>query len=89
MLYAVVEPWFTTLIAAAGVRRVATSGGDSSSHAVEALGVESLEVAGSPIPGAPLCRIRSADRAIDGCEIMLKGGQTGGPDSFGRAMACQ
>ena len=62
-----------------GVRRVALVGGDSTSHAVSTLGVESLEVAGPLVPGASLCRIHSRDAAIDGVEITLKGGQVGAP----------
>lgn len=74
-------------VAATGLRRVVLAGGDSSSHAVSAMGVETLEVAGPLVPGAPLCRIRSDDAAVDGLEISLKGGQVGGPDYFARAMA--
>jgi uncharacterized protein YgbK (DUF1537 family) len=75
------------VIARTGVRRVALVGGDSTSHAVSTLGVESLEVAGPLVPGASLCRIHSRDAAIDGVEITLKGGQVGGPDFFARVFA--
>lgn len=74
-------------VAATGLTRVVLAGGDSSSHAVSAMGVETLEVAGPLVPGAPLCRIRSDDVAVDGLEISLKGGQVGGPDYFARVMA--
>lgn len=70
-----------------GVRRIALAGGDSASHAVAAMGVESLTVAGPLVPGAPLCRIASPDAGIDGVELTLKGGQVGGPDYFARVMA--
>lgn len=73
-------------IAATGLTRVALAGGDSASHAVSAMGVETLEVAGPLVPGAPLCRIGSPDGTIDGVEITLKGGQVGGPDYFARVM---
>lgn len=70
-----------------GVRRVALAGGDSSSHAVSQLGIEALEVAGPLVPGAPLCRMHSKEVALDGAEIVLKGGQVGGPDFLGRLIA--
>lgn len=71
-------------VAEGGFRRVVLAGGDSSSHAVSALGAETLEVAGPLVPGAPLCRIGSLDRVVDGLEISLKGGQVGAPDFFSR-----
>ncbi|TBW40848.1 four-carbon acid sugar kinase family protein [Siculibacillus lacustris] len=74
-------------VAATGIGRVVLAGGDSSSHAVSAMGVEALAVAGPLVPGAPLCRIHAAEGAIDGVEISLKGGQVGGPDYFARVMA--
>lgn len=75
------------LITKTGVSRVVLAGGDSSSHTVDAMGVEALAVAGPLVPGAPLCRIHSTDAAIDGVEMSLKGGQVGGPDFFGRVLA--
>ncbi len=74
-------------VAATDTRRVVLAGGDSASHAVSAMGVETLEVAGPLVPGAPLCRITAPDRRVDGVEISLKGGQVGGPDYFARVMA--
>jgi uncharacterized protein YgbK (DUF1537 family) len=74
------------VLAAGRVKRVLLAGGDSSSYAAEAMGVEALEVAGPLLPGAPLCRIHASDRAIDGVEVVLKGGQAGGADAFGRVM---
>jgi 3-oxoisoapionate kinase len=76
-----------TVVANTGVKRAALVGGDSTSHAVSTLGVESLEVAGPLVPGAALCRIRSRDAAVDGVEITLKGGQVGAPDFFARVFA--
>lgn len=74
-------------VAALGLRRIALAGGDSSSHTAEAMGIEALEVAGPLVPGAPLCRIHARDSAIDGAEVIFKGGQVGGPDFFGRVLA--
>jgi len=64
-----------------GVRRAVICGGDTSSHAVRQLGMEALTFAGLLSPGAPLCRAHSANPAMDGLELVLKGGQVG-PDNF-------
>ena len=74
-------------IKATGLERAILAGGDSSSHAVSAMGIKNLEVAGPLVPGAPLCRVHSADSAIDGIEISLKGGQVGEDNFFGRVMS--
>lgn len=74
-------------LAKTGVRRVVLAGGDSSSHAVSAMGIDAFSVAGPLVPGAPLCRIESSDPTVDGVEIALKGGQVGGPDFFARVLA--
>nr|WP_321456439.1 four-carbon acid sugar kinase family protein [uncultured Cohaesibacter sp.] len=73
-------------IKATGLKRAILAGGDSSSHAVSAMGIKNLEVAGPLVPGAPLCRVHSTDSAIDGIEISLKGGQVGEDNFFGRVM---
>jgi uncharacterized protein YgbK (DUF1537 family) len=68
----------------APVARVGIAGGDTSSHAVRALDAWGLAYAGTVAPGAPLCRLRSDVAALDGMEILLKGGQMGGDDLFER-----
>jgi uncharacterized protein YgbK (DUF1537 family) len=68
----------------ARVGRLGIAGGDTSSHAVRALDAWGLSHAGAVAPGAPLCRLRSDDAALDGLELMLKGGQMGGDDVFER-----
>jgi len=68
----------------AEVPRVAFAGGDSSSHAARALGVESLEMIAPLTPGAPLCRARAPGSPADGMEIAFKGGQIGTEDYFAR-----
>lgn len=70
------------LVRQAGLRRVVISGGDTSSHAASRLGIDALTAIAPLSPGVPLCRAHSTDAAIDGLEIALKGGQTGGPDFF-------
>jgi uncharacterized protein YgbK (DUF1537 family) len=37
------------------------------------------------VRGAPLCRLVADDRAIDGLEVALKGGQMGDADFFDEA----
>lgn len=74
-------------VARLGLTRVVLAGGDSSSHAVTAMGVEALGVAAPMVPGAPLCRLASADAVVDGLEVTLKGGQLGAPDYFARVLA--
>jgi uncharacterized protein YgbK (DUF1537 family) len=69
---------------AAPVTRVGVAGGDTSSHAVQALAPWALSWLGRPAPGVALCRARADDAVVDGLELMLKGGQMGGEDLFER-----
>jgi len=66
------------------LRRVAVAGGDSSGAVAAALDVQALTQQASLVPGAPLCRAWSDRPGRDGLEIVLKGGQMGGDDFFGR-----
>ena len=66
----------------AGLRRILFAGGDTSSHGVAQLGIDALTWAARIEPGAPLVRAHAADPAIDGLELVLKGGQMGGEDFF-------
>lgn len=74
-----------TILDQVDVRRAVVAGGDSSGDVASALGIEALTVAAELVPGAPLCRAWSALPRRDGLEIVLKGGQMGGPDFFGLA----
>jgi len=69
------------LVLRSGVRRVMIAGGDTSSHATRQLGIEALTFAALTVPGAPLCRGHSPEPALDGVEIVLKGGQVG-PENY-------
>jgi 3-oxoisoapionate kinase len=74
------------LIERAGLRRAVIAGGDTSSHALLQLGVYALTTR-LPLPstpGSPLCLAHSDDKAFDGLEIALKGGQVGGDDYFSK-----
>lgn len=67
--------------------RVVVAGGDSSGEIVNALGIQALTVTARLAPGAPLCRSWSHDPGRSGLELVLKGGQMGGDDFFGLALA--
>ncbi len=75
-----------TVMAEAKVRRAVLAGGDSSGYAVQAMGIEALEMSAPFVPGAPFCRIHSADPAIAGAEIVLKGGQVGSEAFFAHVL---
>jgi len=66
---------------AAPIGRLVVCGGDTSSHAVQQLGIHALTWAANIAPGGPLCRAHS-DGPLDGMEVVLKGGQVGGADFF-------
>lgn len=68
------------------LRRVGVAGGDTSSFALRALGPWALSWAGSLAAGVPLLRAHADDPALDGLEVMLKGGQMGPPDVFERLL---
>ncbi|MBI2510375.1 MAG: four-carbon acid sugar kinase family protein [Opitutae bacterium] len=71
------------LVESESLSRVLVAGGDTSSYAARALGVEAVEMIAPLAPGAPLCRAHSTSRAVDGLEVNFKGGQVGAPDYFG------
>ena len=70
------------VLQAVPLRRLGIAGGDTSSHAVQALDAWGLSYAAQLAPGVALCRLHSDDATLDGMEIMLKGGQMGGEDLF-------
>jgi uncharacterized protein YgbK (DUF1537 family) len=71
-------------MAVAGLTRdVAVFGGDTSSHALSAMGVRELRVSHQFVTAGPICR--TDDRAtVAGCRLLLKGGQVGPPDILRR-----
>ena len=71
------------LIESAGLRRAVVAGGDTSGHAARGLEIDALEFILTIAPGSPLCRASSRRPAIDGLEVVLKGGQVGRRDFFG------
>jgi uncharacterized protein YgbK (DUF1537 family) len=70
------------VLAAANVRRICFAGGDTSSHAARALGIESVQMLAPLVPGAPICRVSAPGSPIDNHEVNFKGGQVGGEDYF-------
>ncbi len=76
--------WLATVLNHASVRRVGIAGGDTSSLAVQALDAWGLSHLGQLSPDQALCRLHSNVPALDGLELMLKGGQMGPPDLFER-----
>ena len=70
------------LVEKSGVRRVLLAGGDTSTHAVQQLGLRALTFAAPLTPGAPLCRGHAPGSPFDGLELVLKGGQIGPGDFF-------
>lgn len=62
--------------------RTCIAGGDTSSLAIQALGLWGLSHIATLGPGAALCRTHADRAAMDGLEIMLKGGQMGQPTLF-------
>ncbi|QHE87285.1 four-carbon acid sugar kinase family protein [Hydrogenophaga sp. BPS33] len=68
------------------LRRVGIAGGDTSSLAVQRLGLWGLACQGVLAPGVTLSRARSDAPSLDGLELMLKGGQMGPLDMFERLL---
>jgi uncharacterized protein YgbK (DUF1537 family) len=64
------------------VRRICIAGGDTSSYAARALGIETLEMIAPLTPGAPLCRAVAPNSPADGCEVVFKGGLVGAENYF-------
>lgn len=63
-------------------RRVIVCGGDTSSRVTRLLGVEALSLAANPWGNVVLLRAHAADPAVDGLELLLKGGQVGADSLF-------
>jgi uncharacterized protein YgbK (DUF1537 family) len=73
--------------AAGTTRRLIVCGGDTSSRVTRLLGVESLSIAANPWGNVVLLQAHAGDPAIDGLELLLKGGQVGADDLFERVLA--
>lgn len=73
------------LIGQLTLKRLLVAGGDTSSYAARALGIEAVEMIAPLTPGAPLCIATAKGSAVNGVEICFKGGQVGGEDFFVKA----
>jgi uncharacterized protein YgbK (DUF1537 family) len=62
-------------------RDVVVCGGDTSSHALAAMGVSELRVSELFVTAGPICSADD-DSDVAGCRLLLKGGQVGGPSLF-------
>jgi uncharacterized protein YgbK (DUF1537 family) len=60
--------------------RVIVSGGDTSSRVVRLLGVRSLAIAANPWGNVVILTADAPGSAVDGVELLLKGGQVGDDD---------
>ena len=73
-----------SILETARLPRAVVAGGDTSGHALQAMGIYALTAIAPLAGGAPLNRA-SSDRAHANIETPLKGGQVGGIDLFCRA----
>ncbi|HEY1789487.1 MAG TPA: four-carbon acid sugar kinase family protein [Verrucomicrobiae bacterium] len=69
-------------LGSADVQRVCVAGGDTSSFASRALGIEALEMIAPLTPGAPVCKVSAPGSPADGHEFVFKGGQVGAENYF-------
>ena len=86
-LAAAVGQLLQRVLPGADLKRFVIAGGDTSTTAVKMLNIDALEMIAPLTPGAPLCRILAPDHYLDGREIVLKGGQMGGPPFFSQVRA--
>ena len=64
------------------LERLVFAGGDTSGRILGHLSIDALEAFAPLAKGSPICRAHSSQPRFDGIELVLKGGQVGGPDFF-------
>ncbi len=64
------------------VKRIVIAGGDTSSYAARAMEIEAVEMVAPIVIGAPLCKIISKNKMMNGIEVNFKGGQVGSENYF-------
>ena len=69
-------------LVAGATARLIVCGGDTSSRVVRTLGITSVSIAANPGANVVVLRASSDDAAVDGAELLLKGGQVGDDDLF-------
>jgi uncharacterized protein YgbK (DUF1537 family) len=70
------------VVAEAGLSRIVIAGGDTSGYVTREIGIYALECMATLEPGGPLCRAYAHNPALDGLELVLKGGQVGSESFF-------
>ena len=68
------------------IKRVVVAGGDTSSYAARAMGIEAVEMITALVAGAPLCKATAPGSSLEGVEVNFKGGQVGAANYFGILM---
>lgn len=79
----------SSLVEACKPHRLIVSGGDTSSLSARRIGIRALRATAPIAPGGPLCKAYAPGRAIDGREVVFKGGQVGKSSFFVDARAVQ
>ncbi|MEZ4904466.1 MAG: nucleotide-binding domain containing protein [Spirosomataceae bacterium] len=74
----------TTVLANTKVERMVVAGGDTSSYAARAMGIEAVEMLAPLTPGAPICLLMLPGSSLDKKQIIFKGGQVGTENYYGR-----
>lgn len=64
------------------VKRIIIAGGDTSSYAARAMEIEAVTMIAPFGFGAPLCKVISKNKCINGLEVNFKGGQVGSETYF-------
>lgn len=64
------------------IKRIVIAGGDTSSYAARAMGIEAVVMTAALVPGAPLCKASAPGSPIHDLEVNFKGGQVGGENYF-------
>ena len=65
------------------IKRLVIAGGDTSSYAALALGIQAVQMIAPLVIGSPLCKAISNNTAIQNIEVNFKGGQVGTENYFG------
>lgn len=64
------------------VKRIVIAGGDTSSYAARAMEIDAVEMIAPLVSGAPLCKVLSHNKKMNGMEVNFKGGQVGSENYF-------
>jgi uncharacterized protein YgbK (DUF1537 family) len=64
------------------LKRIVIAGGDTSSYAARAMGIEAVEMIAPLVPGAPLCKATAPGSPVNNLDVNFKGGQVGGENYF-------